>query len=81
MSSVIKELCGGAEWSEKDLRKDTAARSRVEQRYNMLKECLEPNGIEILKKLMKSEYDLRQLENIRFFINGFRLGISVNSEK
>ncbi len=80
MGSVMEELCRGAEWSEKDLKKDIAERHRIDQLYNNLKESISPEQTNTLKRLMKSEYDLRQTENIRFFINGFRLGMSLNSE-
>lgn len=80
MNSVIEELCRGAEWSEKDLKKDIAERHRIEQLYENLKANISPNQLATLKRLMKSEYDLRQAENTRFFINGFRLGLSVKPE-
>ncbi len=80
MSSVTEELCRGAQWSEKDLKKDAAERHRIGQLYDNLKEIIPSEQLNTLKKLMKSEYDLRQTENIRFFINGFRLGISLKSE-
>lgn len=80
MNSIIEELCKGAEWSEKDLKKDIAERHRIDQLYGNLKESISTNQLNTLKKLMKSEYDLRQTENIRFFINGFRLGMALKSE-
>ncbi len=80
MSSVIEELCMGAEWSEKDLKKDANERHRIGQLYDRLKEIIPSEQQNTLKKLMKSEYDLRQTENIRFFINGFRLGVSLKAE-
>lgn len=80
MGSVIEELCRVAEWSEKDLKKDLAERNRIEQLYEHLKSGISPSQLNTLKRLMKSEYDLRQAENTRFFINGFRLGLSVKPE-
>lgn len=80
MSSVIEELYRGAEWSEKDLRKDAAERLRIDQLYDYLKENITSRQLIALQKLLKSEYNVRQTENMRFFINGFRLGMSLNSE-
>jgi len=80
MGCVIEELCKGAEWSEKDLKKEAAERNRIDQLYEYLKNNISSNQLNTLKRLMKSEYDLRQTENIRFFINGFRLGMSLKSE-
>lgn len=81
MNSVIEELCRGAEWSEKDLKINASDRNRIEQCYDSLKNNLTSNQLSTLKKLMKSEYNLQQTENMRFFINGFRLGMSLNFDK
>lgn len=81
MNSVIEELCRGAEWSEKDLKINASDRNRIEQCYDSLKKTLTLNQLSTLKKLMKSEYNLQQTENMRFFINGFRLGMSLNFDK
>lgn len=81
MNSVIEELCRGAEWSEKDLKANISDRHRIEQCYDSLKNNLTSNQLSTLKKLMKSEYNLQQTENMRFFINGFRLGMSLNFDK
>lgn len=81
MNSVVEELCRGAEWSEKDLKINASDRNRIEQCYDSLKKTLTLNQLSTLKKLMKSEYNLQQTENMRFFINGFRLGMSLNFDK
>ena len=80
MGSVVEELCRSAEWSEKDMRKDMAERNRIDQLYESLKKDISSSQVTTLKRLMKSAYDIRQAENIRFFVNGFRLGMSLKSE-
>ena len=80
MGGAAEELFRCAEWLEKDLEEDANERNRINQMYECLKKSISPSQVTTLKRLMKSEYNIRQAENIRFFVNGFRLGMSLKSE-
>lgn len=80
MNSVIAELLKSAEWSEQELRINAAETNCMEQCYENLKRSITPSQMCSLRKLLRSSYNLQQAENVRFFVNGFRIGLSMKSE-
>ena len=53
-------------------------KNRVKQYYDILKKSLSDYELNILDKLIENHYKMSGKENMYFFINGFKHGMSVD---
>lgn len=65
--------------SNKDMKKDRAylnAKNHANQLYEILREKLPEKDAELLDRIMASSTKQTERESLRFFTNGFKLGMS-----
>lgn len=51
-------------------------KNRIGQLYSYLHDNLSGDELKTLERLMKSQNKISDSENMRFFVNGFKLGMS-----
>lgn len=51
-------------------------KNRMEQFYSYLRNNLSVDELKIFEKFIKSQNKISDSENMRFFVNGFKLGMS-----
>lgn len=69
--------------SKRDMRKDReylCAKNRANQLYEELRGKLSEKDIKTLDRIMASSNRQMERENLRFFTNGFKLGMSFTIE-
>ncbi len=80
MNEVLENLYQTAiKPNNKDMKKDREylyAKNRANQLYEMLRENLSDKDAETLDRIIASSNRQAERENLRFFTNGFKLGMS-----
>ncbi|MBQ8301051.1 MAG: hypothetical protein IJX57_03720 [Clostridia bacterium] len=51
-------------------------KNRINQCYNSIIENLSENDLKTFEKYINSEHKMREIENMRFFVNGFKAGMN-----